>query len=95
MRSKQRRAAWATAVTGTAAAADPHAAAHRRPPAPLRSAIPKCQGLAFMFVSKFGLGLGVDSGHGFVIKRRPVRAVLPSRGAPLLAPALHAGWQSN
>lgn len=63
------------------------------PPATLRSAIPTCQGLAFMFVSKFGLGLGVDSGHGFVIKRRPVRAVLPSQCPHCWRPsALHPCW---
>lgn len=43
------------------------------PPSRLCSALPTCAGVAFMWVSKIGLGLGMDAGHGFVIHRRPVR----------------------
>lgn len=49
------------------------AAAHVRRSRLRCSAISTCQGVAFLFVSKIGLGLGMDNGHGFVIKRRPVR----------------------
>lgn len=49
------------------------AAAHVRCSRLRCSAISTCQGVAFLFVSKIGLGLGMDNGHGFVIKRRPVR----------------------